>query len=89
MWKKYKKTGSIVRKQGSGQTSKLTNEIKILIEEKLKHEDETSLQQFKKVLEEKRHMLHYLRDDFIIVFITSMTNTCRLVVTRCDGWYWR
>ena len=43
LWKKYEKTGNIVKKRGSGQTSKLTNEIKILIEEKLKHEDETSL----------------------------------------------
>jgi hypothetical protein len=31
--KKYKETGSIARKQESGQTSKLTNDIKIPIEE--------------------------------------------------------
>ena len=45
-WRKYEETGSIARKQGSGQTTKMTNDIKILIEEKMKNEDETSLHYF-------------------------------------------
>ena len=44
LWKKYEETGSTARKHGRGQMSKLTNEIKILIEEKMKNENETSLQ---------------------------------------------
>ena len=39
--------GSIARKQGSSQTSKLTTEIKIPIEEKMRNKVETSLQQLK------------------------------------------
>ena len=45
------------------------------------------LQQLKKFLEEKGYTFHYLREDFIIIFITSMTNNCRLVETHCDDWY--
>ena len=46
LWKKYEETENIVRKQGSGQTTKLTNEIKILIKKKMKNEDETRLHYF-------------------------------------------
>ena len=45
-WKKYEETGSIAKKQESGQMTKLTNDIKILIEEQMKNEDETSLHYF-------------------------------------------
>ena len=41
--KKYEETENMARKQESGQTSKLTNENKIPIEEKMKNEDKTSL----------------------------------------------
>ena len=45
-WKKYEETGSIMRKQGNGQMSKLMNENKILIEEEIKNKVETSLHYF-------------------------------------------
>ena len=40
-----RKRGYMARKQGSGQMSKLMNKIKIPIEENMKNDNETSLQQ--------------------------------------------
>ena len=39
--KKYQQTGSIARRPGSGRPSKITAEIKALVEQKMREDDET------------------------------------------------
>ena len=42
---KYKITGTIVRTPGSGRPSKITAEVKALVERQMRHDDETTAAQ--------------------------------------------
>lgn len=40
--KKYEQTGSIARRPGSGRPSKITSEIKAMVEQQMREDDETT-----------------------------------------------
>ena len=50
--KKYQDTGSIARRPGSGRPSKVTAEIKALVEQKMREDDETTAVQLHAMLRE-------------------------------------
>ena len=51
--KKFKETGSISRKVGSGRPSKITPDIFKIVEEQMKIDDETTATQLQKLLQDK------------------------------------
>ena len=68
---KYKITGTIVRTPGSGRPSKITAEVKALVERQMRHDDETTAAQL--------HVL-LVRSGFAMDFKNSITvpNICGL-----------
>ena len=61
---KYKITGTIVRTPGSGRPSKITAEVKALVERQMRHDDETTAAQL--------HVL-LVRSGFAMDFKNSIT----------------
>ena len=55
--RRYKETGSIGRRPGSGRPSKITEEIKQIVEEQMKKDDETSAFQLHALLLSRGHYL--------------------------------
>ena len=55
--KRYVLTGSIGRKEGSGRRSKVTEAIKVLVENQMREDDETSALQLHRLLHSKGHYL--------------------------------
>ena len=49
----YEKTGCIMRKEGSGRPSKITSEIKVIVERQMEDDDETTASQLYKLLKER------------------------------------
>lgn len=49
----YVETGSIKRKEGSGRLSKITREVKAIVEEEMQKDDETTAIQLHKLLMER------------------------------------
>ena len=49
----YKATGSVSRREGSGRPSKITHEVKLLVEQQMVQDDETTAYQIHKLLIEK------------------------------------
>ena len=47
---KYRETGSIGRRSGSGRPSKLTREVKVFVEEQMRRDDETTAHQLHQLL---------------------------------------
>lgn len=50
---RYKKTGTIARKEGSGRPTKMTSEVMALVEEQMCKDDETTAFQIHKILNER------------------------------------
>ena len=53
VWKflhRYIKTGTLLRKEGSGRRSKITQEIKVLVEQQMLRDDETTAYQIHRML---------------------------------------
>ena len=48
--RKYKVTGTILRRPGSGRPSKITPEVLRLVEQQMQHDDETTAVQLQKLL---------------------------------------
>ena len=55
--KKYEVTGSIGRRVGSGRPSKITAEIKQIVEEQMRADDETTVYQLHRLLTEKGYSI--------------------------------
>ena len=55
--RKFEETGSIVRSVGSGRPSKVTAEIKQIIEEQMRKDDETTAYQLRRLLSEKGYSI--------------------------------
>ena len=55
--KKFKETGCITRSPGSGRPSKVTAEIKAIVEQKMREDDETTASQLHKLLVERGFVL--------------------------------
>ena len=55
--KEYQATGSIVRQPGSGRPSKITAEIKRIVEEQMRLYDETTAHQLHRLLVEKGYLI--------------------------------
>ena len=55
--KKYRETGSIGRRVGSGRPSKITDEIKEIVEEQMRADDETTAYQLHRLLTEKGYSI--------------------------------
>ena len=55
--KKYKETGTIARRMGSGRPTKITPEVLRIVEEQMKKDDETTAVQLQKILVDKGHAL--------------------------------
>ena len=55
--KKYEATGSIGRRVGSGRPSKITAEIKEIVEEQMRADDETTAYQLHQLLREKGYSI--------------------------------
>ena len=55
--KHYQETGSIGRKVGSGRPSKVTVEIKQIVEDQMRLDDETTAYQLHRLLSEKRYSI--------------------------------
>ena len=55
--KKYEETGSIRRRVGSGRPSKITAEIKQIVEEQMRADDETTAYQLHRLLTEKGYSI--------------------------------
>ena len=55
--RRYKETGSIGRRPGSGRPSKITEEIKQIVEEQMRKDDETSAFQLHALLLSRGHYL--------------------------------
>ena len=56
IWKfltKYKKTGTIARQEGSGRKTLLTSQVRIIVEEQMQRDDETTAYQLHKILLDK------------------------------------
>ena len=53
--KKYTECGTIGRKEGSGRKSKITAEVRRLVDEKMMEDDETTAKELKKMLAEHGH----------------------------------
>lgn len=51
--KKYEQTGSIARRPGSGRPSKITSEIKAMVEQQMREDDETTAVQLHAMLRER------------------------------------
>ena len=51
--RKYRETGSIARRPGSGRPSKITAEIKALVEQKMREDDETTAVQLHAMLKQR------------------------------------
>ena len=64
MYSMYKITGTIVRTPGSGRPSKITAEVKALVERQMRHDDETTAAQL--------HVL-LVRPGFAMDFKNSIT----------------
>ena len=54
---KYEATGSICRKEGSGQRSKVTEEVEDIIETQMQADDEATVAELQKLLERQDHHL--------------------------------
>ena len=55
--KKYRQTGSIRRRPGSGRPTKITSEVLQIVEEQMQLDDETTAIQLQKLLVDKEHPL--------------------------------
>ena len=55
--KRYQRDGTIHRRPGSGQPSKITAEVLRIVDAKMEHDDETTAVQLQKLLAEKGHQL--------------------------------
>jgi transposase len=55
--KRYESSGAISRKEGTGRKSKVTEDIRRLIDEKMEEDDETSGMQLQKMLLQYGHRL--------------------------------
>ena len=62
---KYEATGSICRKEGLGRWSKVTGEVKDIIEKQMQADDETTVAKLQKLLERYDH--HLSKSAIIIV----------------------
>ena len=51
--KKYNATNSIARRKGSGRKTKITEEMKKLIDERMTDDDETTIKELQKMLKEE------------------------------------
>ena len=49
----YTKTGCIRRKEGSGRPSKITRDVKVIVEQEMQKDDETTAFQLHKLLNER------------------------------------
>ncbi len=56
--KKYEETGTITRKPGSGRPSKVTEEIKSIVVEQMKEDDETTAYQLHSLLISKGYNIN-------------------------------
>ena len=54
---KYRETGSIGWRSGSGRPSKLTREVKVFVEEQMRRDDETTAHQLHQLLRDRRYSL--------------------------------
>jgi len=54
---RYKTTGTIRRREGSSRPSKITNEVKIIVEAQMQKDDETTAHQLHKLLLESGHRM--------------------------------
>ena len=54
---RVKATGSITRQAGSGRPTKLTREVKEIVEEAMRNDDETTAVQLHAILVDKQHIL--------------------------------
>ena len=55
--KRYQRSGTIHRLPGSGRISKITEEIKAIVEEQMREDDETTAIQLHKLLNDKGYVL--------------------------------
>lgn len=55
--KRYKKTGTIARRPGSGRPSKLTEEIKRIVDEQMRTDNETTAHQLRALLNSKGYSI--------------------------------
>lgn len=55
--KRYKATGTIQRREGSSPPSKITNEVKAIVEAKMQADDETTAYQLHKLLMDRGHRM--------------------------------
>ena len=51
--KKFEETGSLARRSGSGRPSKITGEIKEIVEQQVQHDDETTAVQLHRLLNDR------------------------------------
>ena len=55
--KKYKETGTIGRRPGSGRPSKINTQVKQIVEDQMQMDDETTATQLQKILSDKGYHL--------------------------------
>ena len=55
--KKYRETGTIARRPGSGRPTKITQEVLRIVEQQMRRDDETTAVQLQKVLADEGHSL--------------------------------
>lgn len=61
--KKYEKTGTVARRPGSGWPSKVTGEVKKIVEQQMRDDDETTAHQLHALLNNKGYICIILEHD--------------------------
>ena len=91
--KKLRETGTIARQVGSGRPSKITTEIKSLVEHQMRVDDETSAIQLHRLLTEKGYNLSrrtILRCRTSLVWTFRGSSYCQLIrdvnKQKCLAW---
>ena len=72
--KKYTESGAIGRQEGSGRKSKITAEVRRLVDEKMMEDDETTAKELKKMLAEYGH---HVGETTALKCRTELGWTCR------------